>query len=349
MCGRYASARKRQELLEEFLVRREHADQELPPDYNVAPTKRVYAVLTRSSQHPERPVGRGKPASGPGQDQEASGTSRGARHGEHRGPGPAQGASTATIGAASDSEGAGTAAQPARQLRVLRWGLVPSWAKDPAIGSRLINARAETVAEKPSFRRAFARRRCLLPADGYYEWQAADPDSQSAAASATVPPGQLGPPAPKARAGKRATRKVPYYIHPRDGGVLALAGLYELWRRPVDGSGDAAGGAPDDGDSWLWTVTIITTRAVDELGRIHDRMPMVIERSLWADWLDPGLTDPGDVRELMVPAASGGLDVFPVSPAVNNVRNNGPGLIEPAPAEVISPGNGATGSPGSLL
>lgn len=337
MCGRYASARKRQELLEEFQVRREHADRELSPDYNVAPTKQVYAVLTRD-----------------GRDQRASG-----------GPGRA---------APREQEaGEGT---PVRQLRVLRWGLVPSWAKDPAIGSRLINARAETVAEKPSFRRALARRRCLLPADGYYEWQAAGPGAgsdpasagsaaaPSAAPSAALPadalaaalpgavlPGEPGEPAPKPRASKRGARKVPYYIHPRDGGVLAFAGLYELWRRPADGP-DGAGGTGGleggGGDPWLWTVTIITTRAADELGRIHDRMPMVIERSRWADWLDPAVTSPDEVRDLLVPAAAGGLDVYPVSPAVNNVRNNGPGLIEPAQAEVISPGNGATGSPGPL-
>lgn len=330
MCGRYVSARKRQELLEEFQVRREHADPELQPDYNVAPTKQVYAVLTRSSDHRDRSAS-GGPADSAGQGQQ----------GEPSG-----------------------AAPPARQLRVVRWGLVPSWAKDPAIGSRLINARAETIAEKPSFRRAFARRRCLLPADGYYEWQAAELDPGAAGPSAALLPGEpgaAGAPSSPARAGKRGARKVPYYIHPRDGGVLALAGLYELWRRPADGTGSAAGpaggrrsgtGPPgeagDDRDSWLWTVTVITTRAADELGRIHDRMPMIIERSRWADWLDPARTDPDEVRELLVPAVSGGLDAYPVSPAVNNVRNNGPGLIEPAPAEVISPGNGVTGSPGSL-
>ena len=313
MCGRYASARKRQELLEEFQVRREHADPELPPDYNVAPTKRVYAVLSRSE---DRPAGSGAPAAAQRQQRD-----------EPSGSGPS-----------------------ARQLRVLRWGLVPFWAKDPAIGSRMINARAETVAEKPAFRRAFARRRCLLPADGYYEWQAAGLDAK--AAPADVPPGQQGEAAPRGRGGKRGTPKVPYFIHPRGGGVLALAGLYELWRRPGDGSGSAAGqagGNGDDPDSWLWTVTIITTSAVDELGHIHDRMPMVIERSRWADWLDPALTRPDDVRELLVPAVAGGLEVYPVSPAVNNVRNNGPGLIEPAEPVVTSPGDGAAGSPGPLF
>lgn len=330
MCGRYVSARKRQELLEEFQVRREHADPELSPDYNVAPTKQVYAVLTRSSEHRDRPAPAGSAGS----------------------------AGSVSLGQQGEASGA---APPARQLRVVRWGLVPSWAKDPAIGSKLINARAETVAEKPSFRRAFARRRCLLPADGYYEWQAAEPDPGAAGPSAVLLPGEPGTAGAKARPGKRGARKVPYYIHPRDGGVLALAGLYELWRRPADGTARAAGpaggrgsgaGLPgeagDERDSWLWTVTVITTRAADELGRIHDRMPMIIERSHWADWLDPARTDADKVRELLVPAVSGGLDAYPVSPAVNNVRNNGPGLIEPAPAEVISPGNGATGSPGSL-
>ncbi len=125
----------------------------------------------------------------------------------------------------------------------MRWGLVPYWAKDRAIGSRMINARAETVAEKPAFRRAFARRRCLLPADGFYEWQQVTGDG-----------------------GKR---KQPYYIYRADGGVLAFAGLYELWRDPA---------VPEDHpDSWLWTATIITTRAEDEVGQIHDRMPMVVD------------------------------------------------------------------------
>ncbi len=176
----------------------------------------------------------------------------------------------------------------------MRWGLVPYWAKDPAIGSRMINARAETVAEKPAFRRAFAKRRCLLPADGFYEWQ------------------QI--------ADGGGKRKQPYYIYRADGGVLAFAGLYELWRdRSV----------PEDHDGgWLWTATIITTQAQDEVGRIHDRMPMVIDPSRWQDWLDPGHTDVADLGRLLVPAMSGGLTSHPVSTAVNNVRNNGPQLTD---------------------
>jgi len=256
MCGRFASARKRIELLEEFDARSDRAASDLDADYNVAPTKPIYAVLTR------------RPKS-----------------------------------ADDDPDAAAPPGEPERQLRVVRWGLVPYWAKDPAIGSRMINARAETVAEKPVFRRAFARRRCLLPADGFYEWQQITDGG-----------------------GKR---KQPHYIYRQDGGVLAFAGLYELWR---DSS------VPEDADgAWLWTATIITTRAADEVGQIHDRMPMVIERPAWPDWLDPDNTEVSEVNGLLVPAASSGLTSHPVSTAVNNVRNNGPELTGVLPDADLDP------------
>ncbi len=251
MCGRFASARKRQELLAEFRVDRDRVTESLEPDYNVAPTKPVYAVLTRA--------------------QRASSTPE--------------------------------TAAPARELRVVRWGLVPSWAKDPSIGSRLINARAETVDSKPAFRKAFSRRRCLLPADGFYEWISVEDEGRK--------------------------RKQPYYIQPADGGLLAFAGLYELWR---DNS------VPDDDPrAWLWTAVIITTSAQDEVGRIHDRMPMTIEPARWDDWLDPVNTDASDLRSLLAPALSGGLTSHPVAPDVNYVRNNGPRLIEPLRAGSSAP------------
>jgi putative SOS response-associated peptidase YedK len=260
MCGRYASARKRIELLEEFSVRRDKVAEPLQPDYNVAPTKPVYAVVDR--------------------------------------------AETADDAAGRDGASAGDVAASAgsveRELRVMRWGLVPFWAKDVRIGSRMINARAETVAEKPAFRRAFAKRRCLLPADGYYEWQ-----QQPGAA------------------------KQPIYISRTDGRPLAFAGLYELWRDPAV--------ARDDPDAWLWTATIITTSAPDELGMIHDRMPMIIDSGSWADWLDPASNDAADLRALLVPAAASGLATYPVSTAVNSVRNNGPQLIEPLSAGSVAP------------
>ncbi len=248
MCGRYASARKRIELLEEFRIERDRVTEPLDPDYNVAPTKPVYAVMSRAPR----------------------------------------------TGAAGETKAEG----PARELRVVRWGLVPSWAKDPSMGGRMINARAETVDSKPAFRKAFARRRCLLPADGYYEWQPKEVDGR--------------------------TVKQPFYISRADGGPLAMAGIYELWR-------DQA--VPDDHErAWLWSAAIITTDAPDELGRIHDRMPMIIGADSWADWLDPASDDPADLRGLLAPAVSEGLVWRPVSTEVNSVRHNGAQLIEPIEA-----------------
>jgi len=186
-----------------------------------------------------------------------------------------------------------------RQLRSVRWGLVPSWAKDVKIGNRMINARMETVSEKPAYRRAFAKRRCLLPADGYFEWYATE-----------------------AKDAKGKPRKQPYFITPKDGGVLAMAGLYELWPDPAK--------AEDDPSRWLWSCTVITTEAEDSLGRIHDRMPLMVERERWDQWLDPAR--PGDL-DLLTPAAPGRLEAYPVSTLVSNVRNNGRELVEPLPIE----------------
>lgn len=252
MCGRYASSRSPEDLAEEFEVVESRIAGPLAADYNVAPTKEVYAVV-------ERPPSRG-PDDGPAQ-----------------------------------------AAQ--RQLRVLTWGLVPSWAKDPSIGNRMINARMETVAEKPAYRKAFASRRALLPADGYYEWYAT---SQTNAKGKPV--------------------KQPFFIRPSDGGILAMAGLYEIWRDPTR--------AEDDPGRFRWTCTVLTTQAEDELGHIHDRMPLMVERERWHEWLDP--TTPGDTS-LLVPAAPGRLEAYAVSTLVSNVRNNGPELVEPLPAEGAMP------------
>lgn len=135
-----------------------------------------------------------------------------------------------------------------RRLETMRWGLVPFWAKDPSIGSRMINARAETVSEKPAFRRAFRTRRCLVPADGYYEWE------------------------PRRVEGELV--KQPWLIRPRDGSSIAMAGVYEIWHAP--GS-----------DAKLLTTAIITTSAPDDHGQIHDRAPLMVAREGWESWLDP--------------------------------------------------------------
>jgi putative SOS response-associated peptidase YedK len=253
MCGRYASSRRPEDLVEEFEIDKVEVAEPLPPDYNVAPTKQVYAVV----QRPADP-----------QDEHAA------------------------------SE---------RQLRSVRWGLVPFWAKDPSIGNKMINARMETVHEKPAYRRPFASRRCLLPADGYFEWYATEQ---------------------KTKAGKPV--KQPFFIHPADGGVLAMAGLYEVWR---DTTRD-----DDDPQRFLWSCTVITTSAEDSVGHIHDRMPLMVERDRWASWLDPAVDDPDTLKQLLVPAAPGRLEAYPVSTAVNSVRNNGPELLD---ALAVEPGQPA--------
>jgi putative SOS response-associated peptidase YedK len=262
MCGRFVSARKRLELLEEFAAKRDavKAEGERNPDYNVAPTRQIYAVTG------------GRPDGDEGKDSKDAKDAKG------------------TKGSSKDSQGSNSD----RELHLVRWGLVPAWAKDTKGGSRLINARSETVAVKPSFRSAFARRRCLIPADGYYEWITED------------------------------KAKKPFYILREDNAVLPFAGLYELWR---DKS------VPEDHeDAWYWSATIITTQSTDEIGRIHDRTPMVIAPDDWADWLDPANKDKDAMHAVMHPATASGffdLTSYAVSTDVNSVRNNRPDLIEP--------------------
>ncbi|WP_432540695.1 SOS response-associated peptidase [Kineococcus sp. SYSU DK002] len=188
--------------------------------------------------------------------------------------------------------GAGSGAVT-RQLRTLRWGLVPVWAKDARIGNRMVNARVETVTEKPAFKRAAARRRLLVPADGYYEWEEREGRAQ----------------------------KVPHFLHAPDGGVLAFAGLYEVWPDPAK--------AEDDPDRWLWTFTILTTRAGDALGHIHDRTPVIVPPDVRDDWLDPTLTDLDLVRQVLEALPEPELATHEVSTAVNSPRNDSPDLLTP--------------------
>jgi putative SOS response-associated peptidase YedK len=178
-----------------------------------------------------------------------------------------------------------------RQLRTARWGLVPSWSRDPKGGAKMINARIETVTQKPAFKAAAARRRCLVPALGYYEWQ------------------------------KTEGGKIPHFLHDPDGALLAMAGLYELWR---DRSRD-----DDDPARWLWTCTIITQQATDLLGEIHDRNPVVVPRELRDAWLDCSSDDPATAARLLERIPEAQLEPYVVSPAVGNVKRNGPELIEP--------------------
>jgi putative SOS response-associated peptidase YedK len=182
-----------------------------------------------------------------------------------------------------------------RRLDLARWGLVPSWAKDLAIGAKMINARAETIATKPAFKRAFARKRCIIPADGFYEWK--------------VVPGQK--------------RKQPVFIHRADGDRFAFAGLWELWRDPAD---------PDAPP--LRSCTIITGQANDKIAPVHDRMPVMLPPDAWATWLDHDNHDTDALAALLVPAPASLIAIHAVSTAVNNVRNRSPELVEPVEPDV---------------
>lgn len=232
MCGRYASSRGADYLVEHFGVDEpveESVAAQVPPSWNVAPTDPTWVVA---------------------------------------------------------SDGA------ARVLRPARWGLVPHWAGQRR-GRPLINARRETVATAPAFRAAFARRRCLVPADGYYEWQP--------------------------RAGSGGTKQ-PWYLTSRDGAPLPMAGLYEV---------------RFEGDAALWTCTVLTTSAPDELGEIHDRTPLLVPRAEWGRWLDPEVPHPGE--DLLVPGVAGVLDAWPVGPRVGDVRNDGPELVAPVEPDEPAP------------
>lgn len=171
-----------------------------------------------------------------------------------------------------------------RELTHFHWGLIPSWAKDSKMSARLINARSETVADKPSFRTAFKRRRCLIPATGFYEWQ------------------------------RLNSSKQPMYIHAADGGLLALAGLWETWH------------APDGGE--IDSCTILTTEPNELMAPIHNRMPVIIEPADYDMWLDPG-DRPEDGLHLLRPYPTTKLAAYPVSTTVNNPRNDTPNCVTP--------------------
>ncbi|MGI8949703.1 MAG: SOS response-associated peptidase [Ornithinimicrobium sp.] len=201
-----------------------------------------------------------------------------------------------------------------RQLRLLTWGLVPSWSKDPSTGVRMINARAETLLDKPAYRRAAAARRCLVPADGWYEWQ----------------------PSPVAKDGRGRPRKQPFYLCRDDEQPLAMAGVYEFWKDP-----DLAS---DDPQAWLVSFAVVTTTAEPGLDRIHPRQPVVLDPPDWAAWLDPAQTDSRHVSQLLSPHAPGRFRAWPVSTAVNSARNSGAELLRPLPEQdlvgVVDPDTG---------
>lgn len=236
MCGRYASTKNPAQVAAEFDAV-DATDGAVPgPDYNVAPTKTVSAVVDR---HPR------------------------------------------------DARGEPVPDEVERTVRAMRWGLVPHWAKDLSGAAKMINARSESVLEKPSYRDSAARRRCLVPAEGWYEWQ----------------PGE--------------GRKQPYFITPGDGSSLAMAGIWSVWWQ-------------QDGDERkpIITLAVLTTDAVGEMTQVHHRMPLILPRDRWTDWLDPDRADPS---ALLAPDLDlvNALELRPVSTRVNSIRNNDRTLTDP--------------------
>jgi putative SOS response-associated peptidase YedK len=191
-----------------------------------------------------------------------------------------------------------TAPGAPRTLARLRWGLIPAWAKDPSIGNRMINARAESVGEKPAYRDSFRRRRCLVPADGFYEWK---------------------------RVGKG---KQPYLIRRRDRRPFGFAGLWSSWHAP-DAAPDAA---PRE------TFTILTTSPNDLMRDLHDRMPVILGQADFAAWLDPANRDTAALQTLLVPSAAAGWEAIPVSTRVNSPAHDAADCIEPLAAPAADGG-----------
>lgn len=189
-----------------------------------------------------------------------------------------------------------------RELHMMRWGLIPSWAKDASIVQRMINARSETVAEKPSFRTAFRRRRCLVVADGFYEWTDPEPEG-----SLFAQPSSCEKP-----------RRQPHWIGRKDRLPFAFAGLYELNQATELGP--------------VETVTIITCEANHLIAPLHDRMPVVLDPRDWDFWLDPVHQNLETLQALLVPAPDEDWETFRVSTKVNSPRVEGPELSEALPA-----------------
>lgn len=178
----------------------------------------------------------------------------------------------------------------ARHLEQFQWGLIPSWAKDPKIGNRMINARAETLAEKPAYRTALVRRRCLIPADGFYEWREADNPAEGG--------------------------RTPMHFRRRDGALFAFAGLWDEWH--------SSDGSP------LRSCTIITGTPNPLVAPIHDRMPMILREENESAWLDHSLRDPEMLSALLAPYPAELMEVYAVSRRVNAPSVDDPSLLEPA-------------------
>ena len=235
------------------------------PRWNIPPTQAVLALV-----HPRREKAGGGGASDGGELSDGGGPSDGA--------------------ASTDETG-----HPERLLASFRWGLIPWWAKDPSIGNKQFNARAETLEKRSAFRSALAERRCLVVADGFYEWKAR-PDAGN------------GP-------------KTPLYFTRSDGEPLTFAGLWETWRDPTQ---------PRETRQRIRSCTIVTTAAGPDVEPVHNRMPVVVEPGDIDTWLASGSLDPGTLERVLEPSPAGTLSGLVVSTRVNSVKNDGPELVEAA-------------------
>jgi putative SOS response-associated peptidase YedK len=192
-----------------------------------------------------------------------------------------------------------------RAITAYRWGLIPHWSDSPKTGNRMFNARAEGIDRQPAFRYAFSKRRCLVPVDAYYEWQ---------------------------RAG---SVRQPYAIVRPDGRPIALAGLWAGWK-------------DEDTGEVIRSFAVITTAANEMMAAIHNRMPVMLPEDAWERWLDPARTAGAGLAELhglLVPSDEDWLERYPVSQRVNNVRNDGPDLVEPIPSDAVARGGTPTEDP----
>ncbi len=178
-----------------------------------------------------------------------------------------------------------------RRLEKFRWGLVPSWSKDLKAASRLINARSETASQKPSFRAAFKRRRCLIMADGFYEWH-----------------GEKG-------------RKQPFFITLPTKRPFGFAGLWETWQ----GKDNA------ENEILYKSCTILTTAAGESINPIHHRMPIILQSEAYSAWLDPKIEDVDRLETILQNHQVRNLSYYPVSKQVNRVQNNSMDCISPLP------------------
>jgi len=168
--------------------------------------------------------------------------------------------------------------EPRREMSLVRWGLIPSWAKDASVAARMINARSETAATKPAFRDALKFRRCLIPADGFYEWQ------------------------------RTEKAKQPYCFEVSEGELFAFAGLWERWKDP---SGQ-----------WVKSCSILTTTPNPVTSAVHDRMPVILDRSDYDVWLDPGMTNVEAASEMLKPCDARLMRCYPVCTRINHVAND---------------------------